>query len=84
MRWIPACFFLVLIGFDVYSIAAFGAAGSFGQIVPYILAGIAAFLGAYLSVILMRFLAVKIGFSGFSYYCWGAALFVFVLYLTIS
>ena len=75
---------LVLIGFDVYSIAAFGAAGSFGQIVPYILAGIAAFLGAYLSVILMRFLAVKIGFSGFSYYCWGAALFVFVLYLTIS
>ena len=79
---IPAL--LALIGFDVYSIAAFGAAVSFGQIIPYILAGIAAFLGAYLCVILMRFLAVKIGFSGFSYYCWGAALFVFVLYLTIS
>lgn len=79
---IPAL--LAMIGLDVYSIAAFGAAASFGQIIPYFLAGVTAFLGAYFCVILMRFLAVKIGFSGFSYYCWGAALFVFVLYLTIS
>ena len=79
---IPAL--LALIVFDVYSIVSLGAAISFGQIVPYFLAGATAFFGAYMCVILMRFLAVKIGFSGFSYYCWGAALFVFVLYLTIS
>ena len=78
---IPAL--LALIGFDVYSIVSLGAAISIGQIIPYILSAVTAFLGAYLCVILMRFLAVKIGFSGFSYYCWGAALFVFVLYLTI-
>ena len=78
---IPAL--IALIGFDVYNIVSLGAAISLSQIVPYILTGVAAFLGAYLCVILMRFLAVKIGFSGFSYYCWGTALFVFILYLTI-
>lgn len=78
---IPAL--LTLIGFDVYSIVSLGTAVSLGQIIPYILTGVTAFLGAYLCVVLMRFLSVKVGFSGFSYYCWGAALFVFVLYLTI-
>ncbi len=75
---------LILVGFDVYSIVILGAAVSIGQIIAYILTAAAAFLGAYSSITLMRFLAVKVGFSGFSYYCWGAALFTFILYLTIS
>lgn len=39
------------------------------------------FFSAYWGMILMRFLAVKVGYSGFAYYCWGLALFTLILYL---
>jgi undecaprenyl-diphosphatase len=39
------------------------------------------FIAAYLGIKLMRFLAVKTGYSGFAYYCWGVALFTLILYL---
>ena len=42
---------------------------------------LASFLSACWAVVLMRFLAVKIGYSGFAYYCWGLALFTLILYL---
>ena len=32
---------------------------------------------------LMRALAPNVGFSGFGYYSWGAALFALILYLTV-
>ena len=41
----------------------------------------ASFLSAYWGIILMRFLAVKVGYSGFAWYCWGLALFTLILYL---
>ena len=47
----------------------------------YVLIALFAYAAGYLAVGLIRFLGVKIGYSAFSYYCWGAALFSFSLYL---
>ena len=44
-------------------------------------AGLAAFIAAYFAIALVRFLAVKIGFFGFAYYCWGLAMFTLIIYL---
>ena len=78
---IPAL--VVLIGFDIYAIYLAKSVFSLGYLVYYVLAAVAAGAGAYFGILLLRFMAVKIGFSSFSYYCWGAALLVFALYLTI-
>ncbi len=70
------------VGFDIRQILLEGMQiGSFGGFIQLVLCGAAASLGAYFSVIFMRFMAAGIGFSNFSYYCWGAALFMFILYL---
>ncbi len=45
------------------------------------LACLFSFLGGSIGVYMMRFLAVKAGLSGFSFYCWGAAMFMFILHL---
>ena len=47
----------------------------------YLLAGVAAFGGAYVGIKLMLYLMVQIGISSFAYYSWGAALFTLILYL---
>lgn len=52
-----------------------------GNVLGYFLSACGSFAGGYAGILLMRFLAVKVGFSGFVYYSWGAALFTFVLYL---
>ena len=74
---------IALTGLDVY--ALFTVAGSFSlaYFFQYILVAAAAAGSAYLGIVLVRFLSVHEGFSGFSYYCWGAALLMFILYLTI-
>ena len=46
------------------------------------LAAAAAFGGSMLGIRIMKKLAQKSGFGMFAYYCWGAALFSFILYLT--
>lgn len=70
--------------YDVISIftVGIGALGIFAAI-GYALAAFGAFAGAYLSLHMMRNFSRRVGFSGFAYYCWGAALFTFILYLTI-
>lgn len=78
---IPAL--VVLIGFDIYGIFIAESIFSLSLILHYILATAAAFAGAYFGIVLLRFLAVRVGFAGFAYYCWGVALFTFILYLTI-
>lgn len=76
---IPALILLTVIDF----IAIFTAvpAITLVTIIGYLLAVVAAFVGGYYSIIIMKFLAVKVGFTAFAYYSWGMALFSFVLYL---
>lgn len=70
----------VLLAMDLFALRNVGAvAGFFGSV----LAAAAAGAGAFLGIKLLRYLAVKTGFSGFAFYCWGAALFSFVIYLTV-
>lgn len=78
---IPAL--VVLIGFDIYAIYLGQSILSLGLLPNYFLAAAAACAGAFFGILLLRFMAVKTGFSGFAYYCWGAALLTFALYLTI-
>ena len=74
----------VLIGFDLYEIIFQGGAMfSAGWIILYLVAAASAFGGGFLAVKLVRFLAVRVGFSGFAYYCWGLSIFTFALYLIV-
>jgi len=68
--------------YDVLGIAANG----FGSVsvlilIRYLLSAAAAFGGASLGIRLMRHLAAGQGFSLFGVYCWGVALFAFILNL---
>lgn len=79
---IPGIIFSVVMNIiGIFSVS--GSIAVFTGFFPYVFAFIGAFIGSYLSIRTMKFMAVKIGFSGFSYYCWGAALFTFLLYLTV-
>lgn len=79
---IPAV--LLIIGFDVLSLFTQGAAAGFWQnILGYILSALAAYAGGYASISLVRALTARGSFGGFAYYCWGAGLFLFILYLQV-
>lgn len=80
MLSIPALAFLI--GFDIYEIATVGVSLGAEAIVS-IIAALGAYLGAFFGVRLMELLSKNAGISGFIYYSWGAALFTFILYLTI-
>lgn len=69
---------------DVLGIVASGLAGlSFISVLGYILSGIAAFAGAFVAIRLLRNLAANRGYGVFAFYCWGLALFTFMLYLSV-
>ena len=76
---------ILMVGRIIYNVLALIAAGmggvSFLTLVGYILAGGAAFGTALLALRLLRRLAAERGFAVFAYYCWGMALFTFILYL---
>lgn len=77
---IPALVFLI--GFDVQMIFTQGfGIPSLGYFIQTLLCAGAAFFGAHFAIVFLRFLSAGAGFSGFSFYCWGAALFCFILYL---
>ena len=70
--------------YDVIAILGTGLAGiSFGTLLGYLLAMVAAFGGTLLGITLMKKLAATRGFGMFAYYCWGAAMFLFVLFLSV-
>lgn len=75
----------ILIGRIVFDVMAVVSTGidlfSAVILLQYLLTAISAFCGAMLGIRVMRYLAADIGFTGFAYYCWGAALFIFVLNL---
>lgn len=72
-------------GMIVYDFAALFRNGvglfSFQWLLIYILTAALAFLGAMLAIKIMRKLAADRGYQIFSYYCWGIALFTFILNL---
>lgn len=74
-------------GLMIYDVLAIAANGfgvlSFGIILIYLFGAAAAYAGAALAIKLMRRLASGRGFSGFGVYCWGLALFTFILNLIV-
>ena len=77
---IPALIVLFIIDF----FGIFSAAGvTFLSVLSCFTAGITSFFSAFFGIYIMRFLAVRVGFSGFAYYSWGLSLFSFILYLMI-
>lgn len=68
---------------DCVAIAMAPAAIGLMMLLYCLLAAAAAFGGAWLAMVIMRFLSVKSNFYGFAYYNWGLALFSFLVYLMI-
>ncbi len=72
----------VIIVMDLVSVvtAGFGHL-DFSFILQCILCGCAAYIGATGGISLMKMIVHRSGIENFSYYCWGAALFTFILYM---
>ncbi len=69
--------------YDVLAIASVGLAGiTFLAVLGYIIAGIAAFAGAYVSIRILRALLKEHTLGVFAFYCWGLSLLTFILYLS--
>ena len=68
--------------FDVVTMFTIGVVGfGFVTFMQCIIAAFFSYVGATIAIMLMRFMAVRVGFSWFSYYCWGLSLFAFLLYM---
>ena len=68
--------------FDFLGLVSAGMGGiPFGTVMLYILSGIVAFFSAKLTIKLLRNIISEISFDIFAYYCWGVALFTFIMNL---
>lgn len=77
---IPAI--VVFMVLDLFTLFTVGVGTiSFLIVLFYLLAAAAAFAGSYAAITFMRYLCVRIGFSGIAYYNIGVGIFAFVLYL---
>lgn len=75
-------YMLGLIVHDIISIVSHGLGLlSLPIILTYVLAALAAFISTMLGIRIMRALAAESGYHIFAYYCWGVALFAFILNL---
>ena len=75
---------LGMMAVDMLCIPFGGFAGfSFLHLFGCLLAAAASFGGGIGAILMMRFLVVKTGFSGFAFYGWGLGLFSFILYLMV-
>lgn len=72
----------LMICFDLFGLITVGAGAiSFVIFAGYILAGIFAFIGGYISISVFLTIINHVGFAQFAYYSVGASLFAFLLYL---
>ncbi len=72
----------VLVALDLFALAMAGFVGiTLTLMLQGILAAAAAFAASYCAVSILRYLAVRVGFSGFGYYSFGLAMLSFILYL---
>ncbi len=72
----------VLVVLDLLALVMAGFAGvTLVLVLMGLLAAAAAFASCYGAVAILRYLAVRVGFSGFSFYSWGIAMLSFILYL---
>ena len=68
--------------FDIISAFVVGFSGiTVFSVLQCILGAVTSFSGAYLGIALVRNILQKSSIFVFSYYCWGAAIFTFILYL---
>ncbi len=75
---------IVMLCLDAYGLVSVGMSGiAFPEILQSFLAAAASFIGTTFAVSLMRLLSSKASYLNFSYYCWGAALFTFILFLYV-
>lgn len=75
---------VMFVGFDIVNLFMQGFDPiSFAIILGYIISAAAAFAGGYFGIVILRYLTVQVGYTGFAYYSWGAAMFSFVLYLIV-
>lgn len=76
---------VILIAHIIFDVLAIVSGGidmiSISIILQCLLTAVSAFCGAMAGIRIMRHMAVDIGFTGFAYYCWGVALFTFILNL---
>ena len=71
-----------LMVYDLLGIVSNGLGGlSFLTLLGYLISAMAAYGGATVGIKLMRHLSTGQGFSFFGVYCWGLALFTFILNL---
>lgn len=82
MLSVPALWAGILLDF----LAIFSGTGMFlwSNFFYYILSGLTAFLGTRAGVYFLRKHIRKNGTTGYAYYCWGAALFALILFLTLA
>jgi len=74
---------LGLLILDIVAVVTAPVALSLMVWVSLILCALTAFGAGYAAISLLRFLSVKIGFTGFALYSWGLGLACFILYLMI-
>lgn len=72
-----------LIVLDIITIAGANVVFSIPVLICCLVAALAAAAGTYFGMRVMRILATNIGFGAFPFYCFGAALFSFLLYLMV-
>lgn len=72
---------LGLMVLDIISVFTQGLTFSFTLLIQSFMAAFFGFVGAFLSINAIRAFLQRGEFSGFAYYCWGAALFSFILFL---
>ena len=77
---IPALAVLIVMDLIVAATAGLGQI-DFPFVLQCIICGCAAYIGATGGISLVKMIVRKSGIENFSYYCWGAALFTFILYM---